>query len=131
MQTSVRQRAALKGAKAGLGLAIVFAIIGLKFPFIFISFLITEIFSIIGAIYGARYIYSKNKNITWLRILFWSNSVTWLVPPIGFATLSATHIINKANHGKDKLLFDRLRQTCFILCVITTLLFTKYIFKLR
>lgn len=80
-----------------------------------------------GALYGVRYIRQASKNNTWLKLLFWSNTLTWIIPPIGFFTYGATHTINLRNHGEDRKLFNRLSSACFWLSLINAIIMAKYL----
>ena len=80
-----------------------------------------------GAFYGVRYIQKTSQNVKWLQLLFWSNTFTWILPPIGFFTYGATHTINLRNHGEDRKLFSKLSGACFWLSFINAIIMAKYL----
>jgi hypothetical protein len=101
------------------------ALISWKYPFFKVVF-ITMIFTLAaGAIYGVRYGYQDGKNDTWLKLLFWSNTAAWLIPPIGFFTSAATRNLNLFNRGTDRRLFMRLAAVCFVLSFINAVILAK------
>lgn len=81
----------------------------------------------LGGFYGLHYIRKTNQSIKWLKLLFWSNTFTWILPPIGFFTYAATRVINSRNHGEDRKFFMRLAIVCFWLSLINTIILAKYL----
>jgi hypothetical protein len=63
----------------------------------------------------------------WLKLLFWSNTFTWILPPFGFFTYAATRFINSRNHGSDYKLFMRLAAACYWLSFINAIILAKYL----
>jgi cell division protein FtsW (lipid II flippase) len=52
-----------------------------------------------GYLYANWYTKNGKMNEQWLRILSWSNLITWLLPFIGYFTSVATYQINQSNKG--------------------------------
>jgi len=127
MQKSPRIRGAIIGARGGLISGIVAVLISLKYHFFINAYLVMVLTSIPGAFYGARYMQKANKSNEWLKLLFWSNTFTWVLPPIGFFTSAATHTINYRNQDADRKLFMRLASTCYWLSFINAIVLAKYL----
>jgi Na+-driven multidrug efflux pump len=68
-----------------------------------------------------------SQNVKWLKLLFWSNTLTWILPPIGFFTGAATGVINSRNHGDDRVVFSRLSRACFWLSFINAIVMAGYL----
>jgi hypothetical protein len=127
MQTSPRVRGAIIGARAGLISGVVAVLISLKYHFFIYAYLLMVLTSVLGAFYGARYMQKTNKSKEWLKLLFWSNTFTWILPPVGFFTSAATRTINYRNQDADRKLFMRLATTCFWLSFINAIILAKYL----
>lgn len=124
----MQKSAFIIGARSGLLAGLIAALISWKYPF-FKPVFLTMIFTLaVGAIYGVRYGYQDNKNYTWLKLLFWANTVTWIIPPIGFFTSAATRNMNLFNHGADRKPFMRLAGVCFALSFINAIVLAKIYF---
>jgi len=68
-----------------------------------------------------------NKSNEWLKLLFWSNTFTWILPPVGFFTCATTRTINYRNQDADRKLFMRLAAVCFWLSFINAIILAKYL----
>jgi uncharacterized membrane protein len=127
MQRSPRVQGAIIGLKGGLLWAGIAVLISLKYPFFLYAYVVMGLVSIVGAFYGVYYLKKVTKSNTWLKLLFWSNMFTWIVPPIGFFTYGATRTINSRNHDDDRKLFIRLANVCFWLSFINAIILAKYL----
>jgi multisubunit Na+/H+ antiporter MnhF subunit len=127
MQRSPRVQGAIIGLKGGLIWGAIAVLISLKYHFFIYAYLVMGLTSVIGALYGSRYLQKATKNNKWLKLLFWSNTFTWILPPIGFFTYGATHSINLRNHDEDRQLFMRLSTACFWLSFINAIIIAKYL----
>ena len=61
----------------------------------------------------------------WLKFLFRSNLVTWIIPFIGFFTSTATYSINAGNHGQDRTKYIWFARIGFVLSFINSAIGTK------
>jgi hypothetical protein len=71
-------------------------------PGIGVAVIIAFVLALLAAWWARWYLKRPNINKMWLRVLFWSNVVTWLVPAVGFFTGFATLTINEKNHGSGR-----------------------------
>lgn len=55
-----------------------------------------------GWAFSALYIKMGKYNETFLKIVFWSNTVVWIVPMLGYFVAAVTSEINRRNQGSDK-----------------------------
>jgi len=115
------------GARQGLLYGVVAVLISWRYPFLKPVFITTFLFTLLGAYYGIWYWKKGAFNKTWLRWLFWSNAIAWLIPFIGFFTSAATNVINHTNHGADRKVFKRLTSLCFVLSFINAAILVKYV----
>jgi Na+/H+ antiporter NhaD/arsenite permease-like protein len=115
------------GVKAGLLWGLVALLISLKYHFVIYAYLVMALSYVLGGYYGVYYIRKTSQNIKWLKLLFWSNTFTWILPPIGFFTYAATHVINSRNHGEDRTLYMRLAIVCSWLSFINIIILAKYL----
>jgi hypothetical protein len=115
----MKKKAFVAGMTGALPLGLVAALISLKFHFFILVWLIYIVFTLLGTIYGAAYIRQGKANEDWLKQLFWSNTATWLIPPLGFFTASSTGVINHVNKGNDYNLFRRLANFCFFASLVS------------
>jgi|SRR5665213_2671701 len=127
MKNSPKTRGFIIGLKGGLLWGIPAGLISVKYHFFIYAYLVMLLTSGLGAYYGVRYMRGTNKSNEWLKLLFWSNTVTWIVPPIGFFTYGATHSINLLNHDEDRKLFNKLSDACFWLSFVNAIILAKYL----
>jgi len=109
----------------GLPYGVIVGLISWKYHFFIIVGLITIIAQACGSIYGARYLHRENIRNDWLRILFWSNTFAWVIPPIGLFNSAATGVINSRNQAADRKLFMRLATIGFWLSLINATILAK------
>lgn len=107
------------GFIGALPFALIATLISAKLHFFIFVWLIYVIFSSIGAFYGTSYIRKDSSSEDFLKILFWSNTVSWIIAPLGFFTASATEIINHRNKGEDHNFFKNLSRFCFIASIVS------------
>jgi len=123
----MKKSAVTLGMKQGLVSGLIAVIFTWLFPFLLPVFLSLLIFSLIGAYYGIWYMRKGKVNKSWLHNLFWSNAVSWIIPPVGFFTCSATHYINYFNHGEDRETFITLRRMSYLLSLINAIVLAKFV----
>jgi hypothetical protein len=127
MQNSPKMRGAIIGARAGLISGAIAILISQKYPFFIYAYVVLLLTSLPGALCGVWYIQRRTLGGEWLKLLFWSNTLAWIVPPIGFFVCAATRTINFRNHGADREQFMRLAGGCFILSFINALILAWYV----
>jgi hypothetical protein len=125
----MRKKAFLTGLVEGLSPVYLVAIlISLKLHFFILVWLAYLVFGYLGSLYGVVYLHRASIDKIWLKKLFWSNAITWLIPPIGFFTAAATSTINDKNRGADYKLFERLSIFCFFSSTATATLVAWLVF---
>jgi hypothetical protein len=127
MQRSPKTRGMIIGLRAGLISGLLAVLISLRYPFFLNVYIVTVLALMLGAYYGLHYIRKESKNLQWLKILFWSNTITWIVPPVGFFTCSASRVINVRNQGEDRKQYLILARICLILSFINAVILAKYV----
>jgi hypothetical protein len=115
------------GFRGGLVWGAAAPLISLKYHFFIYAYLVMITMSLLGALYGARYMRRANESKQWLKLLFWSNTFTWIFPPAGFFTCTATRTINLRNQDVDRQLFMKLSTICFWLSFINIVVLAKYL----
>jgi hypothetical protein len=119
-----KRNAFATGFYAGIPYAVVALLISIKIHYFILVWLFSVVFQILGALYGASYIRKGHMNEDWLKVLFWSNLVTWIFPPLGLFGAGCTRVINYRNQGGDRNLYMKLAAFCFIASIINaTVLF--------
>jgi hypothetical protein len=126
MRDSPKTRGFIIGLKGGLLWGAIAVLISLKYHFFIYAYLVMVLTTALGGFYGLRYMQKAIKSNEWLKLLFWSNTFTWIVPPVGFFTCTATRYINYRNQGSDHKLFMRLAAICFWLSLINATILAKY-----
>ena len=104
---------------------LVAVLISLRYHFFIVVWLIAVGAQILGSLYGAKYFYKEHMDKDWLKLLFWSNTFAWVIPPVGFFISAATRIINLRNQADDHKVFARLAAIGFWLSFINAIILAK------
>ncbi len=75
---------------------------------------------LLGKAYATWYLSKPTVNKSWLKILFYSNWVAWILPLLGFFVASATYTMNRNNTGDDKSLYMTYAATCLSASVLNS-----------
>lgn len=90
--SALRSVASILGALVGIG-------VGRAYPVVGVFFFLP---AFIGLLYGTWYANREHINEGWVKFLFWSNTFTWIIPPLGILTSTASFSINSRNNGPDR-----------------------------
>lgn len=117
--------------KFGLFYAVLAIIINLKVHHFLPVWVVAQGFWAAGSIYGVAYMQKNDLASSggWLRVLFWSNTVMWLVPPLGLFGAGAARVINTRNQGADHGLFRGLINFCYIASLVIATILTNLLLQ--